>query len=119
MTDRVRKEIEYYIPHDPDPTLEDGEYYLLQYTSGVPRVIKVRLFDILPCSDGMEYGMYQQRRGQWVRIDAGWCTPNRGHRKGDLYDNKEDCREQTHCCCHWWEELRAEQMKERSAQKAT
>ena len=34
MTDQMRDQIAYYLPHDPDPTLDIGEYYWLQYTNG-------------------------------------------------------------------------------------
>ena len=112
MTERDREEIEYYIPHEPDPTLEPGEYYYLQYTTGGERVIRVFALDILPHHDGTEYGIYQQRGGRLAWIDAGYGDPNRGVRMGDLYDNKEDCKAQTHCGAEWWPGLREIQKHE-------
>jgi len=115
MTDRDREDIAYYLPHDRDPTLDTGEYYYLQYTmgkTGNPRVIRVYALDILPHKDGTEYGIYQYRRGRYHRIDAGYGDFSRGVRMGDLYDNKQDCRDQTHMGCHWWEELRKKQMED-------
>lgn len=109
MTDRMKEEIAYYLPHDPDPTLEPGEYYYLQYTMGKPRVIRVYALDILPVKDGTEYGCYQQRGGRLCWVDGGYGDMFRGIRMHDLYDNKEDCRDQTHMCCNWWEQLRKEQ----------
>lgn len=114
MTDRLREQIEYYLPHDPDPTLRDSEYYYLQYTNGVtgnPRVIRVFALDILPHKDGIEYGIYQERGGRLFRVDAGWGDPFRGAPIGDLYDNKQDCKDQTHGAVNW-PELRKAQKKE-------
>lgn len=34
MTDRERQMIAEYLPHPPDPELQDGEYYYLQSTMG-------------------------------------------------------------------------------------
>ena len=106
MTDRERQMIEYYIPHPRDPELEDGEYYYLQYTSSGERVIKVVPLDVLPYDDGTEYGIYQKRGTQYRRIDAGYDDPLRGVRMHDLYDNRQDCRDQTHMSWDHWEELR-------------
>lgn len=113
MTDRERQMIETYLPHPRDPELEIGTYYYLQYTSSGERVIKVWPLDILPTKDGTEYGIYQQRGGQLQRIDAGYGDPLRGVHMHDLYDNKQDCRDQTHMCWDRWEELRKLQEAER------
>lgn len=115
MTDRQKDMIDYYLPNDPDPTLEDGEYFFLQYTLGNPRVIRVMALDIFPCQDGIEYGIYQRQGGQMKRIDAGWGDPMRGVRMGDLYDNKQDCKDQTHGAMHEWEALRKLQREEAKA----
>ena len=115
MTDQMRDQIAYYLPHAPDSTLEDNEYYYLQWTNGAtgnPRVIRVYALDIFFCKDGTEYGIYQMQRGKLKRIDVGYGSDLRGARMGDLYDNKEDCRDQTHCGTHWWPELRKAQQEE-------
>jgi len=107
MTERQRQMIEDYIPNPRDESLGFNEYYYLQYTSsGGERVIKVRVHEILPHDDHMEYGVYTKSG----RIDVG--DPFRGVRKHDLYDNKEDCRNQTHLMWDDWEELRALQERE-------
>ena len=115
MTDRQLADIKYYLPNDPDPTLEQGEYYYLQYTTGDPRVIRVFALDILPQKDGIEYGIYQRRGARLAWVDGGYDNRCRGVRMGDLYDNKADCKDQTHMACNWWESLRALQLKEREA----
>ena len=113
MDDRTRQQIEMYLPHDPDPDLDFMEFYWLQWTAAEsPRVIRVYALDVLPAKDGTEYGIYQKKGGRLVHIDAGYGNPLRGVRMSDLYDNKEDCREQSHCGIDWWLELREEQRKE-------
>ena len=107
MDDRTRRMIEAYIPSAPDPSLRACEYYYLQGN----RVIRVWVHDILPYRDGTEYGIYQERAGHLVRIDAGYGDPLRGVRMGYLYDNKEDCRDQTHSWYDNWESLRFIQRK--------
>lgn len=99
MTERQRQMIEGYLPRARDKSLEFDEYYYLQYTSSGERVIKVHVREILPQKDSIEYGIYN-RSG---RIGG---DPFRGVRKYDLYDNKEDCKEQTHIAYDDWEELR-------------
>ena len=112
MTDYERELIKKCLPNPPDPELEFGEYYYLQYTWGKPRVIKVTAFDVFPMEDGIEYGIYQKRGQKHVRIDAGYGNPFRGVRKNDLYDNTQDCRDQTHMYEDRWEQLRELQLKE-------
>ena len=112
MTDGVRQLIEAYIPGDPDPTLEDNEYYYMQYTLGNPRIIRVLVLDIFPLMEGpTEYGIYQRKGGKLVWIDAGYGTRYRGVTMGDLYDNREDCMNQTHGRVYDWEQLRRIQQK--------
>ena len=101
--------IEGYIPSPPDPSLDPGEYYYLQNN----RVIRVWICDILPYANGTEYGIYQERAGQLVRIDAGYGDPNHGVRMSQLYDNKDDCREQTHLLYDHWENLRFIQRRDK------
>ena len=115
MTDQIREQIAYYLPHDPDPTLDINEFYWLQYTNGAtgnPRVIRVYALDILPHKNGTEYGIYQMRGGRLQWVDAGWGNNTRGTTMGDLYDNKQDCKDQTHGAVNWWQELRKAQMEE-------
>lgn len=107
MDERTRMMVEAYIPSPRDETLEPGEYYYRQDTARGPRVIRVFALDCLPTRDGWEYRIYQQRGGRLVWVDArGDGDPNRGVRKCDLYDNKDDCRDGTHPVYDGWEELR-------------
>lgn len=105
--------IEEYLPHPPDPELEDGQYYFKQSTMSGERVIKVFPLDVLPHHDGTEYGLYQQRGGQLVWVDGcGMDDRSRGVRFGYLYDNRQDCADQTHWFFDDWEQLRREQREE-------
>lgn len=108
MTEQDRQQIEYYIPGEPDPSLEDGEYYYLQNKTGTDRVIRVFPLDIFPTKHGTQYGLYKKKGGRLVWVDTGWGPDDHTHGvyRGDLYDNKEDCKNQTHGGCSWWEELR-------------
>ena len=112
MTDRERDAIAYYLPHDADPSLECGEYYYLQYTRNNPRVIRVFALDILPVKDGTEYGIYQRHGGRLQWVDTGYGDHCRGCRMGDLYDNKDDCRDQTHGAVENWPYYRHLQQEE-------
>ena len=69
MTDHERKMIEAYIPHEPDPDLEDGEYYVMD-TGG--RVQKVRVTNILPGRLGEEetYGVVEVSSGRRIMQDT-------------------------------------------------
>lgn len=98
----------YYCPHEPDPTLEDEEYYYLQSTQAGERVIRVFALDVLPHRDGTEYGIYQRRGTRLVRVDTGYGETDRGARKSDLYDNAQDCRDRTHMMYEDWQTLRRE-----------
>lgn len=107
IDERTQQMIEYYLPNPPDPELADDEYYYLQYTKSGSQAIRVFALDILPCKDGVEYGIYRKHGSQLQRIDTGYGDPNRGCRKHDLYDNRQDCIDQTHMMADDWEELRA------------
>lgn len=122
MDERTRTQIEWYLPHDPDPALDAEEYYYLQWTAGAtgePRVIRVFALDIFPRKNSVEYGIYQRRGNQLFRIDAGYGDSFRGVTMGDLYDNKQDCKDQTHGGVYWWPELREAQRKERERHAQT
>lgn len=109
MTEREALMIREYLPGKPDPTLQFGEYYFLQNN----RVIRVFALDVYCNRDGDTYGCYRQVGGRMVKVDDGWGGgPFHGVYKSQLYDNKEDCRNQTHSWCERWEELRELQRKE-------
>lgn len=107
MDERTRMMIDAYIPSPRDMELEDGEYYYLQATASGERVIKVMPLDVLFAGDHTEYRLYRQQGARVLWVDAnGDGDFNRGVRKAALYDNKDDCRNQTHVLYDGWEELR-------------
>ena len=113
MDDRTRRMIEAYIPSPPDPSLEMSEYYYRRCTSGVDKIIRVFALDILPHLDGTEYGLYQKRGNRLCRIDTrGDGDRSRGEPMSALYDNYQDCKDQTHYMYEHWELLRELQQAE-------
>lgn len=109
MTDRQKQMIDAYLPSPPDPTLDFDEYYVLDKAG---RVRKVRMRDILLHGDDTTYGVVEVSTGR--RIDAGWDSEYIGFRMSALYDNKQDCRDQTHMMYDGWEYLRRLQREERT-----
>ena len=111
MTDRERSMIEGYIPSPPDPELQIGEYYVLDARD---RPTKVHIVNIAPTREQMIYQVFTESgklvHGPWETdtetFGGGWYA------KGSLYDNKEDCRNDTHISCDFWEDLREIQRKE-------
>ena len=115
IDERTKLMIETYLPHPPDPDLPEGAYYWLQYTAGAtgkPRVLTVYIRDIMPTKYGTEYGIYQIHGGNYRRVATFSANPMGGVRKYDLYDNKQDCRDQTHMAINNWETLRKIQKDE-------
>ncbi len=112
MTDREHQMIEEYLPNPPDPDLAHDEFYYLQSTMKGEQVIRVFALDILPHKDGTEYGIYQMRGSHLRRVDVGYGDPSRGCHRGELYDNRQDCKDRTHWWEDRWEELRELQRKE-------
>ena len=117
MTDRERLMIQEYLPNPPDPTLGVGEYYYLQSTRKGEQVIKVTIVHIFPgrSHEPTEYGIYQVCANGLKWVDVGYGDHFRGCTMRELYDNKEDCKNQAHMFCYEWEELRELQQKEASA----
>ncbi len=101
MTEQQRKQIAAYLPHPRDPELEDGEYYVKHSYSG--RVHKVYISDIAEDRHfNTVYGVrYSSTRKKFYQNDEYLCI-----RMGDLYDNKPDCKDETHPCIDYWENLR-------------
>ena len=106
MTDREKQLIEAYIPSPRDTTLGDFEYYA-QDTSG--RIQKVEITDILPTANGETlYGVVQANSRRRVK---GWRDYD-AFSMSDLYDNKQDCKDDTHLGYNYWERLREIQRKD-------
>lgn len=117
MTDRERLMIQEYLPNPPDPTLGFEEFYYRQSTMKGEQVIKVQVISIFPGQIGgdLEYGIYQIFGNSLRWVDTGWGDRNRGCHRSELYDNKDDCRDQTHLWCENWEHLRELQRQEAQA----
>lgn len=107
LTDRQKQLIEAYLPTPPDPELEDDEYYVMGTDW---RVHKVYVRDLLPHEDDTTYGVYEV--GSNRRIDAGYGSEWIGFRKASMYDNRQDCKDMTHCMYNDWEHLRELQRQE-------
>ena len=101
MTDREKQMIEAYIPSPRDPDLAFDEYYVCDKAD---RVRKVRIVSFLPYGDEMTYGVVETSTGR--KVDAGYDSCFVGFRNSQLYDNKDDCRHQTHLLYAGWEYLR-------------
>ncbi|MCD8198226.1 MAG: hypothetical protein LUE24_13860 [Lachnospiraceae bacterium] len=108
MTDRERELIAAYIPSPRDETLEPGCEYYVKDTAA--RVQRVWVTTINPGSAGEDL-VYR------VRNDRGIVRTGHEDRHGSIpkwvmYDNKEDCRNDTHSCYSRWEYLRKLQEEE-------
>ena len=105
MTERQQKMIEAYLPHPRDDSLDLGEYY---YKRDDGKVFKVYISDIFPHKESTHYGCRYSSNGQRVHTCYEWD----GIPKRQLYDNKEDCKDDAHLMCDYWEELRELQNKQ-------
>lgn len=114
IDDQTRKLIKEYLPNPPDPELGFEEFYYLQCTARGEQVIKVKVKYILPGDDhgGIEYGIYQVCENGLRWVNVGWGDRNRGCYRSQLYDNREDCRNQAHMWVRDWERLREIQREE-------
>lgn len=90
-----------------------SEYYYLRCTTNGDKIIRVFALDILPHKDGTEYGLYQKRGIRLCHVDArGDGDRSRGAPMSALYDNYQDCKDQTHYMYDRWEMLRELQQRE-------
>lgn len=100
---RVKKNEEDYGQRPGDPTLDGDEYFvkICNPQTGSERVFKGFIFGI--SFDHYGRNMYQLTDGKRILrsdnipYDEWWY-------KSQMYDNKEDCRDDAHCCCDDWEE---------------
>ena len=112
MTDRDRQLISVYLPNPRDPELGRDEFYVLDMRD---RPVKVRLRSIAPGRHGSMIYRVVTDSGRTVHgihecdpelLGGGW------YHMSALYDNKEDCRNDTHPVCETWETLRKKQEAE-------
>ena len=115
IDERTQQMIGRYLPNEPDPELDEGEYYYLQSTMKGEQAIKVKVTGIFPgeMHQPEEYEICQIRADGLRWVDVGWDDRCRGACKSQLYDNKQDCRDQTHQWAEDWEEIREIQKNER------
>lgn len=101
MTDREKELIEAYIPSPRDHSLDWDEYFAKDCAG---RVYKVHISGILPCG-GLEgenhYSVYTDGGKRITDFTEDGNFPKRR-----LYDNKQDCRDETHNFYGNWERLR-------------
>lgn len=110
MKERENQLIEAYIPHKRDETLDEDEYYVLTANDTVQKGV---LRDIAFNSRGEDIFRLWNGRGIvhcWASDAMGFVT------KRHLYDNKQDCKDQTHFAYDGWEELRNYQKEEQYGQ---
>lgn len=106
MTEREKELIEAYIPSPRDTALGDFQYYA-QDLSG--RIQKVEITDICPRANGET--VYRVVQADTRKRVKGWRDYD-GFAMSDLYDNKQDCKDETHLGYSYWERLREIQQKE-------
>lgn len=101
MTDHERQMIAAYLPTPRDPDLKEFEYYVMDNFEHIQRVY---ICDINPGKECTVYGVRYSSTGYKFRggIGGGYGTTY----MSELYDNKPDCRKQTHMCYNNWEYLR-------------
>ncbi len=109
MTDREKELIAFYLPSPPDPTLDFMDFYMRDSTD---RVIRVHATDIGMDDEG-EYRRVWRSNGTGVFNAPGEVSRLPGwYYAWALYDNKQDCKDNTHCLYNRWEYLRELQQKE-------
>lgn len=109
MTDREKQLIEAYIPSPRDTALKDFEYYVKDSND---RVQKVEITDMLPFGETMLYRVVQVDTRKQIKNFRKYDT----FAMCDMYDNKTDCRDNTHIAYDNWERLREIQRKETELQ---
>ena len=96
--------VESYIPSPKDDTLGDFEYYVKKNEN----VYRVEIVGILPFDDETRYTVVTSSKRKPVRSwrkhgEFSMC---------ELYDNKQDCKWETHPAYNYWEKLRQIQEEE-------
>ena len=105
MTEREKRLIEAYIPSPKDTTLRDFEYYVKDSSD---RVQKVEITDMLPFGETTLYRVVQADTRKQVKNFRKYGA----FAMCDMYDNKTDCRDNTHIAYDNWERLREIQQRE-------
>lgn len=111
MTEKEKELIEYYIPNPRDESLEDDEYYVLTENETIR---KGAVRELAINGNGEKTFRLWNGRGIvhcWARDNMGYVT------KRHMYDNKQDCKDQTHFSYDDWEDLR--EIQQRRCAKCT
>lgn len=89
-----------YTPSPRDNSLDDDEYYVLSENNTIQ---KGRITDIaFGLHERMKYRLFNGRG-----IVKCWASDELGYiSKSHMYDNKKDCKNETHFAYEDWEELR-------------
>lgn len=105
MTDREQRMIEAYIPSPRDESLDFDEYYV---KDNAGRVHRVHFREIYPHKEDTFYSVYTDG-GKHIKC---WLDELGGFPMAYLYDNYDDCKNDTHSLYNNWEYLRELQEKE-------
>ncbi len=110
MTERDKQLAAAYIPSPRDPELDVNEYYVMDLAGRVQKVFVTRVF---PGEHGEE--VYVVAQSNTRRYVNGWVSSDGlfadGFIDSDLYDNKQDCKNQTHPAYGKWRDLRRKQQE--------
>jgi hypothetical protein len=87
-----------YILRDRDETLDEFEYYVEDINGKIQKGWICELY--FNCHANREMCILRNNRG---KIKS-WRDDYGGFAKSDLYDNKDDCRENAHAFFDGWEE---------------
>ncbi len=100
---RNEKAEKFYELRPSDVTLSDEEYYIKTCNpqTGNERVFKAYMIGI--AYDRYERAMYQLTDGKRI-FHSGNVPYDKWWYKSQMYDNKEDCRDDAHYGCDHWEE---------------
>lgn len=104
----IRYMIGNYIPSPRDPGLGVFEYYVKDDHG---RIRKVEIASICP-PDGYDKDIYRVRLVNSGKMLLNSLNKHGGFPIRQLYDNKEDCRNETHHFFSAWEKLREFQWEE-------
>lgn len=99
MTEREKQMIAAYIPSERDKTLDVGFEYYVKDCAG--RIYKVHISSILPYNDETRYSVYTDGGKRITDSTDDGNFPLR-----HMYDNKRDCKDETHWTNNNWECLR-------------
>lgn len=103
MTDRERNLINTYLPSPPDAELGFMDFYM---RDSADRVIRVHAAEIAVGEEG-EFRRVWRKNGSGVFNASGEVSRMPGwYYVWALYDNKQDCRDNSHCLYNGWEHLR-------------